>query len=150
MRRRESLGGGSSDGSTHFSVEPTRVDPLPVRPERFRNVRPAISTLLVVIDLITLCITLVNLHGPVRFVFGVATGLFVPGWSVVGLLKLKNAALEFSLTVGTSLSLLIVAAQILIMIHTWNLPALEVVTCLLCLPSLVRQSRVLRRWTSSR
>jgi hypothetical protein len=106
--------------------------------------------LLVVIDLITLGLTLAGVHGPVRFVLGVTLGLLVPGWSVVGLLKLNNAPLEFSLTVGSSLAMLMVAAQILITVHAWHLGGLEAVTCLVCLPSLLWQARSLRQSTHSK
>ena len=99
------------------------------------------SFLLVAVDLLTLVVTLSGLHGPVRFLLGVTLGLFVPGWSVVGLLKLRNAALELALSVGGSLATLTAAAQILMTVHAWHLSGLEVAMCLVCLPSLVWQSR---------
>ncbi len=105
---------------------------------------------LLAIDLVSLGVTVGGVHGPARFIFGVTLGLFIPGWSVVGLLKLDSAALEFALTVGASMAILVVASQILIGMHAWHLFALEVVTCLVCLPSLVVQSRGLWQSTDSK
>lgn len=76
--------------------------------------------------------TLAQVHGPARFAFGITVGLLTPGWSIIGFLSLDNAPLEFSLSVGTSLAVLMVAAQILITINEWHLGGLEVVTCLVC------------------
>jgi uncharacterized membrane protein YfcA len=114
-----------------------------MRRSRRDKKRPALSVLLALIDVTTIGLTLGNNHGPVRFVLGLAMGLFIPGWSVVGLLKLKNAPLEFSLSAGTSLALLTIAAQFLMTIHAWHLGGLEVATGLVCLPSLLFQSRSL-------
>lgn len=108
---------------------------------RCRTSRSVVSMALVLVDLIALVATVADNHGPVRFVFGVILGLVVPGWSIVGLLKLGNAALEFSLSVGVSLALMMVAAQILITLNAWHLSGLEIVTSLVCLPSLLLQSR---------
>ncbi len=105
------------------------------------NARNTASALLLALDVLTLTLTLCGIHGSVRFVLGIAFGLFVPGWSVVVWLKLHNTALEFALTVATSLALLTVMAQLLVTVHEWRLYGLQVATCLVCLPPLVWQSR---------
>jgi hypothetical protein len=56
-------------------------------------------------------------------------------------MKLDNAPLEFGLTLAVSLSLLMVVAQILMTVNLWHLVALEEVTCVVCLPSLLFQAR---------
>jgi uncharacterized membrane protein len=104
-----------------------------------------VSRVLVVIDLCTFGLTIANIHDPARFIFGVLFGLFAAGWSVVGFLKLNNAALEISLSVGTSLSILMIAAQIMITIHEWHLAGFELVLCVVCLPPLLWHSRSRRR-----
>jgi uncharacterized membrane protein len=124
----------------------SRADLLRVRSDaarrrRHRNTRSMASTVLVLVDLTALGATVADNHGPVRFIFGIILGLVVPGWSIVGLLKLGNAALEFSLSVGVSLALMMVTAQILITLNAWHLSGLEIATCLACLPSLLLQSR---------
>lgn len=105
------------------------------------------SLLLMVVTLVTLALTLANNHGSLRFSFGVVLGLFVPGWTIVGFLHLDNAALEFSLSVGASLALLMVAAQVLITLNAWHLGGLESFTCVVCAPILFWQSR--RVWRST-
>lgn len=114
-------------------------DQVPTRDERGRR---SLSLVLAVVDLSVFVLTIFNQHGTLRFVLGLAFFLLVPGWSVVGLLKLRNVPLEIGLTVASSLALLMTAAQILMATHVWRLAGLEMVFCLLCLPSLIRQSRL--------
>jgi hypothetical protein len=101
--------------------------------------------ILLAADLIALAMTIGDLHGPVRLACGLALGVVIPGWSVVGLLRLENAALEVGLTVAVSLALLMLSAQVLMTAHAWHLVALQEATCLICLPSLIWQSRDHRR-----
>ena len=61
---------------------------------------------------------------------------------MVGLLKLRNAALELGLAIAVSLALLMVAAQLLITLDLWHPVTLEELTCLACLPSLIFQSNI--------
>jgi len=112
-------------------------DPLPT--SRSRDVRAVVSLILLIIDVSVLVMTMAGEHGPLRFVLGLVFGVVVPGWSIVGLLRLDNAALEIGLSVAVSLALLLVVAQILMTVHLWHLGALEMVMCLACIPSLVRQ-----------
>jgi hypothetical protein len=106
--------------------------------------RALVSRFLIVVDVAVFILTVGSIHGPVRLVLGLVFGLFVPGWCIVGLLKLENAPLEISLTLAVSLSLLMVVAQILITINEWHLGALEIATCIVCLPFLILQSGVRR------
>lgn len=113
-----------------------------------RNSRATISMVLVFVDVVTLLLTIEGVHGPLRFLFGLALGVIVPGWSVVGLLKLKNAALEVGLTMATSLALIMIAAQIMMTMSLWHPVAFEELSCLVCLPSLLWQARSLDRRSS--
>jgi uncharacterized membrane protein len=98
---------------------------------------------LALVDLLVLAMTIGGLHGWLRISLGLVLGLVIPGWSVVGLLRLQYAALEIGLAVAVSLALLMVTAQVLITAHAWHLVGLQVVTCVLCLPS--RRARDQRR-----
>jgi hypothetical protein len=110
--------------------------------------RAIISLILVVVDLVLLGLTVGGAHGPVRFILGLVLGFIIPGWSLVGLLKIGNAWLEIALTAAVSLALLMVVAQILITANNWHLVVLEEVTCAICLPSLIWQAlgRPALRW----
>jgi hypothetical protein len=103
--------------------------------------RVAVSRILVVVDLVTLVMTIANTHGSLRFFFGLALGVVIPGWSIVGLIKLRSAAIEIGLTLATSLSLIMIAAQLMMTWNLWHPILLEELTCVVCLPSLLLQSR---------
>lgn len=107
--------------------------------------RTIVSALLLISDVLIFALTLGDVHGPLRFLLGLVLGLAIPGWSIVGLLRLENAPLEVGLSISVSLSLLIVVAQLLITFHLWHPIALEELTCLACFPSLFWQSRDLRQ-----
>ena len=111
---------------------------------RSKLTRALVSRFLILVDVAVFILTVGSFHGPVRLVLGLIFGLFVPGWCIVGLLKLDNAPLEIGLTVAVSLSLLMVIAQILITINQWHLGALEIAMCIVCLPFLILQSGVRR------
>lgn len=106
-----------------------------------RSPSSLLSTFLLWVDVLVLVMTFAGMHGPVRLIFGLVFGLLIPGWSIVGPLGLGNGALAFGLTVAVSFALLMVCAQLLMAFHAWHLVALEEVTGLACLPSLVRQSK---------
>ena len=101
-------------------------------------------------DCLVFLLTIGEVHGPIRFVSGLVLGLFIPGWSVVGRLRLRNAALELGLAIAASLAILMVAAQLLITLDLWHPVALEELTCLVCLPSLISQSNIDLRPKGSR
>ena len=105
--------------------------------------------ILLVVDLVVLNMAVLHIHGPARLVLGLVFSLFVPGWAVVGPIRLGDAALEIALTMAASLALLMLTAQVLMSFQIWHLVAFEEVTCLLCLPSLVWQSMDLQRSTGN-
>ncbi|MFI5036193.1 MAG: hypothetical protein ACHQFZ_08330 [Acidimicrobiales bacterium] len=105
-----------------------------------QRVRAGLSGLLLGADLSNIALTMANVHGPARFVLGLALGLLVPGWSLIGLLKLGDVALEVSLAIATSLALLLIGAQVLVALGAWHLGGFEIGVCLACLPSLAWQS----------
>jgi hypothetical protein len=114
-------------------------------PSRTRDARQVVSLLLFVVDAVTLALTLAHVHGPIRFVAGLILGLAIPGWSVIGWAGLKNAALEVSLTMTTSLALIMITAQVLMTINLWHLEGFEIAACVVCLPSLFGLARFSRR-----
>jgi len=103
--------------------------------------RAIISFALIVADLGALSVTLGHVEGPVRVVLGLILGAVIPGWSIVGLLRIGNPPLEIGLAVTVSFALLMLIAQLLMTVHAWHLEVLEEVTCVVCLPSLIWQSR---------
>lgn len=98
------------------------------------------SKSLVAVDIVVLVMAIGNVNGAARFVFGLLFALIVPGWSIIGLIRLRDGGLEVGLTLATSLAALMISAQLLMSIGLWHLVGFEVLTCLLCLPSLIRQS----------
>lgn len=103
--------------------------------------RPFTSKVLVYITLANIVLALVNVTGSIRFVLGLVLGLTIPGWSIVGLVHLRDTALEIALSMAASLAIVMMGAQLLITIHFWHLEALEVFLCVICLPSLVYQAK---------
>jgi uncharacterized membrane protein len=112
---------------------------------RKRIARANLSGALVAVDLVVAAMTVISLHGHVREVAGLVFCLVVPGWSIVGLLRLHNAALELGLTMAAGLAALIVIAQLAVSLDLWHLTAIQLVVCALCLPSLLYQSLDRRR-----
>ncbi len=108
------------------------------------QLRRAITRLCVALALVNLVFALLDVHGPLRFVLGLCFGVFVPGWSFVGLLRLRNAGLEIGLSVATSLALIMVCAQVMITLSQWHLVAFEEVLCVATLIPLSVQST--RSW----
>jgi hypothetical protein len=51
----------------------------------------------------------------------------VPGWAVVGLLRLGWPAAEISLSVATSLAVVLLGAQVMLWAHLWQPLALQAV-----------------------
>jgi len=110
-----------------------------------RRARATLSTVLVCADVLMAVMVLAGVHGVAREVFGLAFCLTVPGWSIVGLLRLDNPPLEVGLTMAAGLSSLVVVAQLAITLRAWHLDALQVLICALCLPSLCYQALERRR-----
>ena len=99
-----------------------------------------ISVVVLLADISMLYATVANVHGPLRVVLGFALVGIIPGWSIVGLVRLGDPALEIGLTVAVSLAVCMVCAQVLLTLHAWHLVALQEALCLICLPSLVWQA----------
>jgi hypothetical protein len=98
--------------------------------------RTFISEFLILVDITVFVMTAAGIHGPLRLMLGLILGVVIPGWCVVGPLKLDNVPLEIGLTLAMSLSLLIVIAQLLMTFDLWHLVALEEVCCVVSLPPL--------------
>jgi len=124
---------GRGAGATRPFDEPTLAQKL--------FDRRTLSMALIVVDVAVLVMVFAHAHGPARLAFGLVLGAFIPGWSIVGPLRLGHMALEVSLAVAMSFVLLMLSAQVLMTVHQWHLWGFEEVVCVLCLPSLVWQSR---------
>jgi hypothetical protein len=103
---------------------------------RWRRLAAALA---LAVDALVLYTAVADAHGAARLVLGLAMTLVVPGWSIIGLLRLKDPALEIGLTVAVSLALYTVAAQILMALHAWHLVGLEEAVGVLCVPLLMWQ-----------
>ena len=112
---------------------------------RQRRVRANLAAILVLCDLVMAAMIALNLHGPVRIAAGLAFCIVVPGWSIVGLLRLNRVPLEIGLTMAAGSCALLVLAQLAASIGVWHLTFLQLLVCALCLPSLVWQA-LERRW----
>ena len=77
--------------------------------------------------------------GAPRLLAGLAFLLAVPGWAVVGFLRLGWPAAEVSLTVATSLALVLLGAQVMLWAHVWQPLALQAVVGSLAAACLVAQ-----------
>jgi uncharacterized membrane protein len=107
---------------------------------RARRARATFSMLLVVADVAMAGLVLLAVRGDLRMVAGLAFCLVVPGWAIVGLLRLDNPPLEAGLTMAAGLSALVIVAQLAISLGAWHVEALQVLVCALCLPSLCYQA----------
>jgi hypothetical protein len=95
--------------------------------------------LALVVNALALFSAVADAHGAARLVLGLAMIVVVPGWSIVGLLRLKDPALEVGLSVAVSLALYTVAAQILMALNAWHLVGLQEAVGVLCVPLLMWQ-----------
>lgn len=107
--------------------------------------RVLISAFLLAVDALLLVLTLSHVHGPWRFALGLVFAVTTPGWSLVGLLNLRDGALEMGLSVAVSLSALMVCAQAMMALRVWHPVALEELACLVCMPLLILQSKGIGR-----
>jgi uncharacterized membrane protein len=102
--------------------------------------RRSLAAALLALDLTVLGAVLASVHGHPRQLAGLAFCLFVPGCSIVGLLRLRDVVLELALSMAVGLAALVIVAQIVITAHVWHLFAIEVGVTLSCLPSLAWQA----------
>jgi hypothetical protein len=100
-----------------------------------------ISRIFVFVTALNILFAAIDWTGPGRFLFGLALGVVIPGWAIVGRLKLHDAALEVGLSIASSVAILILCAQALITIHFWHLTAFDLVLSFAVLPSLLYQSQ---------
>jgi len=107
---------------------------------RQQHLRANLSVLLVCVDLLVATMVAGHVHGPARVLGGLAFCIVVPGWSIVGLLRLNRAPLELGLSVAASLAALTVVGQLAVSFGGWHLTFLQLLICGLCLPSLLWQS----------
>jgi uncharacterized membrane protein len=129
--------------------EEIRAYPLHVR-RRFQKRRSMISRALLVVDVAALVLTLASVDGLARMVTGLILVLIIPGWSIVGLLRLDNGPLEAALTVAVSLAVLTLAAQLLMTIHFWHLHTFQAIVCVVCAWPLAYQSRTVEVFAKQR
>jgi uncharacterized membrane protein len=113
---------------------------------RQRQIRSNVAVAACALDLVTMGLIAGQAHGPFRQVIGLAFCLFVPGWAIIGRLRLHNAALEAGLAVAVSLESLLVVAQLAITFGAWSLTGVDVVVCIACVPSLLWQATEQRRF----
>jgi hypothetical protein len=92
-----------------------------------------------VVDAFVLFLAVADAHGAARLVLGLAMIVAIPGWSIIGLLRLNDPALEIGLTVAVSLALYTVVAQILLALNAWHLVGLQEAVGVLCVPLLMWQ-----------
>ena len=92
-----------------------------------------------VVNALALFSAVADAHGAARLVLGLAMIVVIPGWSIVGLLRLKDPALEIGLSVAVSLALYTVAAQILMALNAWHLGGLQEAVGVCCVPLLMWQ-----------
>lgn len=127
----------------HASEQEREVDP------RGEFVRVAVSRCFVYVTVLNILFAAIDWTGPVRYLFGLALGVAIPGWAIVGRFHLHDAALEIGLSIASSVALLIISAQVLITIHFWHLTAYDIVLSLAVLPSLLVQAKwplTYKRW----
>lgn len=104
-----------------------------------RDPRRAVSALLAVFDLVLIVLVAGGVTGRAREGLGLAFCLLVPGWSMVGLARIRDVILEISLAMATGLASLVVLAQFVITVRAWHLFGIQIVVCALCLASLLYQ-----------
>jgi uncharacterized membrane protein len=107
--------------------------------------RRAVTAVLALLDAAVLALVVVGVHGHARELAGLVFCVFVPGWSIVGLVRIRDAVLELCLTMATALASLVVLAQVVITLSDWRLFGIEVVVCAVCLASLLYQLVAVQR-----
>lgn len=108
--------------------------------------RRMISFFLALCDLVLMLMTMVSAHGPLRFALGLALGLIIPGWCIIGWMKLTEPFLEASMSIGVSLAVLMLSAQLMLTWHWWHLGGFEIILSAVCLPILLAQTWRTRLW----
>ena len=102
-----------------------------VTPRRERRVRDSLTSALLAIDILAVVLTIFQVHGTLRYVAALIFGFTVPGWSVVGFLKIRDVALLVSLTLATSLAAELVLGEFLLA-RWWHLQLFEMMLGAAC------------------
>jgi len=114
--------------------------PLRRPPARLlRDPRALVSAASLVLSAALTALVLAGVGGPARVVCGLLFVLFVPGWALVGQLRLRNAAAEFSLAMVVSLAVVMAAAQLMLALHLWRPLWVEPILAVAAAPLLVRR-----------
>jgi hypothetical protein len=119
--------------------QPTGSDVRGAVPRQRHSWRAIVTATVLAVDILALYTAVTNVQGTMRVILGLAMVLVVPGWSVIGLVRLADPALEVALTVAVSLASYIIAAQILLTFNAWNLSALQKISCVVWIPFLMWQ-----------
>src|ERR1700731_3043962 len=119
-----------------------------VMPRPEQQVRRLITAIVLAVDVVALLLAVMQTHGSLRFVVSLAFGLSVPGWSVVGFLRIKDVALLVSLTIAVSLAIELIVGEIMLG-RWWHLQLAEMGLAAACAFLLVTLLRAQRR-TSER
>jgi uncharacterized membrane protein len=119
-----------------------------VMPRPEQQVRRLITAIVLAVDVVALLLAVMQAHGSLRFVVSLAFGLLVPGWSVVGFLRIKDVALLVSLTIAVSLAIELIVGEIMLG-RWWHLQLAEMGLAAACAFLLVTLLRAQRR-TSER
>ena len=108
--------------------------------QRFKLARRFVTRFLLLVDVTAMLLDVFQVHGSFRFAVSLLFSLTVPGWSVVGFLRIREAAWLVALCVATSLALEIVLGEI-VLAWWWHLQVLEIFVALVCATLLVQQLR---------
>lgn len=107
--------------------------------QRSDRTRRRVLASVLVLDAVMLASVLAHLGGPLRETLGLLTVAVVPGTAIVGLMRLKDAVLEFALTLAIGPAALVLIAQLVSSLGVWHLFAVEVAVLVACAPSLCWQ-----------
>jgi uncharacterized membrane protein len=103
------------------------------------DVRRILAAGCAVLDLVLLALIAGGVVGHLRSLVGLCFCLFVPGWSIVGLVRVRDSVLELCLAMALGLASLVVLAQFVITVNAWHLVGIDIAVCVACLVSLIVQ-----------
>ena len=83
--------------------------------------RQRVVGILLIADVIATILVIIHVHGPAGIVAGLLQSLVIPGWSIIGRLRLESVAMEVALTLATSAALVMMLAQLLVTLGWWHL-----------------------------
>ena len=107
-----------------------------------RRVRRAVAKTLLVVDVAAIVLATFHIYGSFRFVISLAFGLAVPGWSIVGFLRIRETALLVALSIASSLCIEMVLGEALLA-WWWHLQVFELILGVICAFLLSLQLRAL-------